>query len=87
MASFFYSHRVAVVLEALERVRNRKGREGKKETEIYFLNIHSQSLDFRSVCTGLSHMHTVEPATVLRKEGAHCLKGSHSRNEEGQTLR
>ena len=35
MASFCYSHRVAVVLEAMERVRNRKGREGKKEKAIF----------------------------------------------------
>lgn len=46
MASFCYSHRVAVVLEAMERVRNGKGREGEIKRQKSFLTFIA---DLRSV--------------------------------------
>lgn len=46
MASFCYSHRVAVVLEAMERVRNRKGREGRERGRNHFLTFTARVLIF-----------------------------------------
>lgn len=57
---------LAAVLEAIERER-----EGQRRS---LLSIHSQSLHFHSDWTGLSHMPSSEPTTLMRKESANWLK-------------